>query len=103
MKKISIMGAAIILLASVSAYADHHHGGKHFDKIDADHNGELTREEMTKAATERASKHFDHVDENKDGVVSKEEMKASKDKFKQKWRKHKKGHPEKGEHEGDEG
>jgi Ca2+-binding EF-hand superfamily protein len=49
---------------------------KHFDQLDADRNGQVTREEMRAAHQKRHNARFDRLDTNKDGVISRDEFNA---------------------------
>ena len=72
------MGAAGVIMFPASSFAEgrghdrHHHGGKKFERLDADKNGTVTLEEMLGATTDR----FDAIDSNADGEISVEEMAA---------------------------
>ena len=48
--------------------------GEHFDKVDTNHDGKLTAEEMQAAHRERAAKHFAAKDTDKDGKLSRAEV-----------------------------
>ena len=51
--------------------------GSYFNKADADGNGTLSRAEVEKSMR-RLAKTFDQIDANKDGQLSRDEMKAAK-------------------------
>jgi Ca2+-binding EF-hand superfamily protein len=51
--------------------------GSHFNKADADGNGTLSRAEVEKSMPRLALK-FDRIDANKDGQLSRDEMKAAR-------------------------
>ena len=78
MKKLLV--AAIMLATWGSAYADHHKGkgpGHHnkmmMEKMDADKNGEISKDEWNKHHEEMFSK----LDANSDGKITKEEFEAN--------------------------
>lgn len=50
-------------------------------KLDANHDGQLSREEVKGHA--RLEKGFDRMDTNKDGLLSKEELEAARSKMKE--------------------
>jgi hypothetical protein len=81
MKKFAIAFACLIALGTGSvAFANGGFGpGKHFEKIDTNGDGKVSKAEHTKAADER----FARMDANKDGVLSQDEMPG---------RGHKRGH-----------
>ncbi len=67
------MAAAGAALMAAGAYADDGKGrGGHWDKMDANGDGEITADEMSG----RFSEHLDEMDTDGSGGVSKEEMKA---------------------------
>lgn len=92
--------ALTALLASVGATAAlaEHHGDKHgkkgkdhkayYEKIDANGDGMISRDEFVKNATERMDKRFSALDADGDGMVSKDEMKKGHAKMKEKMKKH---------------
>jgi Ca2+-binding EF-hand superfamily protein len=49
---------------------------KHFDRIDANHDGQVTAEERRAAHENRRNAMFDRLDTNKDGAISREEFNA---------------------------
>ncbi len=59
--------------AELQAYAKAHEG-EGFKMLDADGNGSISRAEAAKHP--RLTKHFDQIDTNKDGSLSKEELQA---------------------------
>ena len=72
MKKITIALACLIALGGGSVALAHggFGPGKHFEKIDANGDGKVTKAEHTKAAEER----FARMDANKDGVLTEDEL-----------------------------
>ena len=50
---------------------------KHFDELDTDKNGQLTREELRAGHQKRRNAMFDKLDTNKDGVISRDEFNAA--------------------------
>lgn len=98
MKKVMMIGAAILALQAVPALAQTDaapakdggkHHGKMFEEADADKDGTVSKSEFKDSADKRAEKKFDSIDANKDGKVTKEELKAHHDAMKAKWDKHK--------------
>jgi Ca2+-binding EF-hand superfamily protein len=49
---------------------------KHFDQVDANHDGQVTADEMRAARAKRHNAMFDRLDTNKDGVISRDEFNA---------------------------
>ncbi len=58
------------------------HGGRMFERADADKDGRVSLAE----ALARPMEHFDKVDANKDGTISPEERKAAHEKMRAEWR-----------------
>ena len=82
MKKIAILGLAILAGASLSTVAEaRQHGGEKpaFTEIDTDGNGEVTQDELRAFGTTRAADRFDAADTNADGKLSVEELAAARD------------------------
>jgi len=63
--------------ATTTATAPKGERGSHFNKADADGNGTLSRAEVAKSLPPLAKK-FDRIDANKDGQLSRDEMNAGK-------------------------
>jgi len=55
--------------------------GSRFEEADADHDNSISREEAKKLP--RLSKHFDKIDANKDGKLERQELEASMEKMRQ--------------------
>jgi hypothetical protein len=95
MKKIMMLGAALLALQALPALAQEdvpppppgkegpHHGGhgKFFEKMDADKDGAVSEAEFLKSSKEK----FVELDANKDGKVTKEEHEARRAEMKKKW------------------
>jgi hypothetical protein len=80
--------ACVTLPVAVNAQApqaadkEHHaQRGHKAMKLDANHDGQLSREEVKGHA--RLEKGFDRMDTNKDGLLSKEELEAARSKTKE--------------------
>lgn len=81
MKKILMIGAAVLTLNAIPALAEEggarkHDGGQKMDKMfteqDANGDGKISKDEFVAHATKR----FEEMDSNKDSNVTKEEIKA---------------------------
>lgn len=82
MKKIMMLGAAILAVQALPAFAEEggpgKHGGKYggpgkfFEKLDADKDGSVTEQEFIDGNKEK----FARMDSNKDGKVTKDELDA---------------------------
>lgn len=72
MKKITLAIACLIAVGTGSvAFAHGGFGpGKHFEKLDTNADGKVTKAEHARAAEER----FTRMDENKDGILTTEEL-----------------------------
>ena len=96
MKKVMMLGAAILALQALPALAqeappapakemgkEHHRGGpgKFFEKLDADKDGSVTEQEFIDAHKAK----FAEMDGDKDGKVTKAEIEARRDAMKKKW------------------
>lgn len=90
MKKIVMLGAAVLALQSIPALAEDHapmdgkpHRGleKMFEKQDANKDGAISEEEFLTSSKER----FTDMDANKDGKLTKEEVEAKRAEMKKKW------------------
>ncbi len=79
MKRFSLSLILLVVLAVGSAFAQTtqtpvqrkqgRRGGKHFQRLDKNNDGQISRDEWT-----RKPKAFDRLDLNHNGVVTKEEM-----------------------------
>jgi hypothetical protein len=49
---------------------------RHFERIDANHDGQVSADEMRAAREKRHNARFDRLDTNKDGVISRDEFNA---------------------------
>lgn len=93
MKKIMMLGAAILALQALPALAQdggpgpgpegkqHPGAGRFFDKLDADKDGSVTEQEFLEAH----KKKFAEMDANKDGKVTKDELESRRAEMKKKW------------------
>ncbi len=80
MKKVLLLGAAVLTMNAIPALAEEggkkHHGGmkmeKMFSEQDTDGNGTVSKAEFDAHATKR----FESMDANKDGGLTQEEIKA---------------------------
>ena len=104
MKKLMMLGAAILALQAIPALAQDappppgngkppHEGkgpGRFFEKLDTDKDGKISKAESA-AAEERR---FKEMDADGDGFITKEEAKAHHDAMRAKW---KEKHDEKGD------
>ena len=93
MKKIMMLGAAILALQALPALAQdggpapegkppmHHGPGKFFDKLDADKDGSVTEQEFLDVH----KKKFAEMDANKDGKITKDEMESRRAAMKKRW------------------
>ena len=66
-----------------------HHGRGMLERLDTNHDGKISRDEM-RADMDR---HFDKLDTNHDGFIDKAEMDAARDHMKQRFGKHRHGMP----------
>ncbi len=91
MKKLLMLGAALLTLNAASALAEEggkpkRDGGKMLEKIfadqDANGDGAVSKDEFVSHATKR----FDAMDADKNGSVTKEEIKAHHDAKKAEWK-----------------
>lgn len=69
-----LLAAGLIGLTSAAAPANAHRGLRHFDRIDADKDGKVTRAEFDAARAAR----FAAIDANKDGALEVSELRAWK-------------------------
>lgn len=67
-----LLAAGLIGLTSAAAPANAHRGLRHFDRIDADKDGKVTRAEFDAARAAR----FAGIDANKDGALEVSELRA---------------------------
>ena len=78
--------AAVVSMVSFPVLADHHgkekHGGKMFEKADANGDGVVSKEEFMAAQ----EKMFAKLDSDGDGSLTKEEMKEHRKSMKEKWK-----------------
>ena len=88
MKKIMMMGAAILALQAIPAFAQGPADGKHiggpgkfFEMQDTDKDGTVSEAEFLDAS----KKKFTEMDADKDGKITKEEMATRKSEMKKKW------------------
>ena len=72
----ALASVAVIAVAAPEGAGGHRHGAmvERLKQADADGNGAISRDEAK--ALPRLAKHFDEVDANRDGQLSKEEMHA---------------------------
>lgn len=89
MKKVMMLGAAVLALQAIPALAQEKggdygkpRGEKFFDMHDADKDGVVTESEFLAKAKER----FAEMDADKDGKVTKEEAAAKHEDMKKKWK-----------------
>lgn len=90
MKKILLLGAAVLTLNAIPALAEEggkkHQGGMKMEKMFADQDtnsdGKVSKDEFVAHATKR----FEEMDANKDGGVTKEEIKAHFDAKRAEWK-----------------
>ena len=88
MKKLVALTAVVLALGVTAASAEDHGDGKDggprglkmFEKLDADGNGSVSKDEFMKAQEE----HFAEMDANGDGAFTKDEAEAMHEKFKAK-------------------
>lgn len=87
MKK-HVLAAFALMLAATPALAGENHDGKgpgrHFEKVDTNKDGKISREEMVA----KSNRMFDKVDADKDGFVSREEGQKFHEARKAKWKAH---------------
>ena len=88
MKKLSVglLAGASLSLIALGAMADDHRGGKRFDRLDTDNDGEISasemaaadakREEWRKKREDRRAEMFEAADADGNGSISREEMAA---------------------------
>jgi hypothetical protein len=76
MKKITVALACLFALGTASIALAHGGRGKHFEKLDANGDGKVTKAEHARAAEAR----FSEMDTNKDGVLTLEELKSGRGK-----------------------
>lgn len=93
MKKLLLLGAAVLTIQAIPAFAEEGGPGKHkrdggkmmeriFTEQDANGDGAISKDEFVTHATKR----FESMDGNKDGSVTKEEIKAHHDAKKAEWK-----------------
>ncbi|PZQ45439.1 MAG: hypothetical protein DI551_07385 [Micavibrio aeruginosavorus] len=92
MKKILMLGAAILTLQALPALAQDgappeggkggHRGERMFEMQDTNKDGVVSKDEFQAFSTKK----FDELDANKDGNITKEEGKAHHDAMKAKWK-----------------
>ena len=92
MKKVLLLGAAVLTLNAIPALAEdgpkgkHHDGGKKMEKMfadqDANGDGKVSKDEFVAHATKR----FEEMDSDKDGGLTKEEIKAHFDAKRAEWK-----------------
>jgi hypothetical protein len=91
MKKLLLLGAAVLALQALPALAEEggktkRDGGKMMERIftdqDANADGKISKDEFVS----HAGKRFEAMDGNKDGSVTKEEIKAHHDAKKAEWK-----------------
>jgi len=72
----ALASAAVIAVAAPEGAGGHRHGAmvERLKQADTDGNGLISREEAK--ALPRLAKHFDEIDANRDGQLSKEELQA---------------------------
>lgn len=105
MKKIMMLGAAILAMQAIPALAEGHGGkeghrgpGKFFEKLDADKDGSVTEQEFIDGHKAK----FAEMDTDKDGKVTKTELEARHAEMKKKWEAKKAERAAKGEEGGPE-
>jgi hypothetical protein len=64
------------LISKAEAQASLPHLYKHFDQIDANHDGQISPEELRAARQQMRNAMFDRMDANHDGVISRDEFNA---------------------------
>jgi hypothetical protein len=87
MKKLVALTVVVLALGVTAASAEHHgddkdhgpRGAKMFEKLDADGNGSVTKDEFMKAQ----EAHFAEMDANGDGAFTKDEAEAIREKIKE--------------------
>lgn len=88
MKKLLLLGAAVLTMQAVPAFAEHHEGKKGmkmekmFDEQDTNKDGSISKDEFTAHALKR----FEAMDGDKNGSVTKEEIKAHYEAKKAEWK-----------------
>lgn len=88
----ALVAAGLTVLASSPALAGKEHGHTkdmkkgYWEYLDADGDGQVTREEFI----QHAERHFSKMDRNSDSVVTSEEFEEMRKKHKEKMHKHKK-------------
>ncbi len=90
MKKILLLGAAVLTMNAIPALAEEggkkHHGGMKMEKMfaeqDTNGDGKVSKDEFVAHATKR----FEEMDGNKDGGVTKEEIKAHMEAKRAEWK-----------------
>ena len=91
MIKKSLLVAALVTLAPAALLAAtatttpnatppaHGQRGDWFTRLDTNHDGAISREEMAAANDQRTAKMFDQLDTNHDGLITQEEIRAAAD------------------------
>ena len=91
MKKLLLLGAAVLTMQAIPALAEEggkmkHDGGKRMEKMfaeqDANSDGSISKDEFVAHSTKR----FEGMDGNKDGKVTKEEITAHYEAKKAEWK-----------------
>ena len=72
--------AVLLAPVAVTAHEPGEEGGHHFDNVDANHDGAISRAEAD-AKSPRLSKNFDALDTDKNGSLSREELKQHADRM----------------------